>query len=82
MTGIPSNETIFVQRTTASGDLYYITAKPLRDVYYIYKIDNDKADRLGKSNSPLELERKFIKEQHPNSLIPTGKPVGLRNNPK
>lgn len=60
MTGIPSTETIWVTTTNDLGDKYVITSKVTRDYYYIYKIDNDKAVKLGKADSPLELEQKYI----------------------
>jgi len=62
MNGIPSGEIIFVKRTTTNGDIYYITAKPLRDMYYLYKVENNKAIKLGKDKNPRTLESQFIQE--------------------
>lgn len=59
--GIPKSEKIWVKRTTASGEVYYTTSKENdRSVYYLYKMDGDKAVKLGKSKSPTELEQKYI----------------------
>jgi hypothetical protein len=57
MTGIPNNETIWVTITDDLGDEYVITSKTTRDVYYIYRIEKDKAVKLGKNENPLELEK-------------------------
>ena len=57
MIGIPSNETIWVTLTDNLGDEYVITSKVTRDMYYIYRIEKDKAVKLGKNENPLELEK-------------------------
>lgn len=57
MTGIPSNETIWVTITDDLGDEYVITSKTTRDVYYIYRLEKDKAVKLGKNENPIELEK-------------------------
>jgi hypothetical protein len=59
MVGIPSTETIWVTITDDLGDEYVITSKTTRDMYYIYRLEKDKAVKLGKNENPLELE-KFI----------------------
>ena len=38
----------------------YTTSKDTRDYYFFYKMDGDKAVKLGKAKSPLELEQKYI----------------------
>lgn len=58
--GIPKTERIWVKRITEKGDTYYITSKDIRDYYFLYKMDGDKAVKLGKAKSPLELEQKYI----------------------
>lgn len=58
--GIPKTERIWVKRITEKGDTYYITSKDTRDYYFLYKMDGDKAVKLGKAKSPLELEQKYI----------------------
>lgn len=58
--GIPKTERIWVKRITEKGETYYITSKDTRDYYFLYKMDGDKAVKLGKAKSPLELEQKYI----------------------
>lgn len=58
--GIPKTERIWVKRITEKGETYYITSKDIRDYYFLYKMDGDKAVKLGKAKSPLELEQKYI----------------------
>lgn len=58
--GIPKTERIWVKRITEKGETYYITSKDTRDYYFLYKMENDKAVKLGKAKSPLELEEKYI----------------------
>lgn len=61
--GIPKTERIWVKRITEKGETYYITSKDTRDYYFLYKMDGDKAIKLGKDKSPLELERKYIDKE-------------------
>lgn len=58
--GIPKTERIWVKRITEKGETYYITSKDTRDYYFLYKMDGDKAVKLGKSKSPVDLEQKYI----------------------
>lgn len=57
MVGIPSAEIVWVTITDDLGDEYVITSKTTRDVYYIYRLEKDKAVKLGKNENPLELEK-------------------------
>lgn len=57
MTGIPSTEIVWVTITDDLGDEYVITSKVTRDMYYIYRLETDKAVKLGKNENPLELEK-------------------------
>ena len=60
--GIPKNEQIWEIKTTRSGEVYYITSKDNSlDYYFLYKMDNNRAVKLGKAKIPTELERKYIK---------------------
>ena len=60
--GIPKSERIWVKQTTVSGDVFYTTSKDMdRSVYFLYKMCDGKAVKVGKNKSPLELERQFIK---------------------
>lgn len=61
--GIPKTERIWVKRITEKGETYYITSKDTRDYYFLYKMDGDKAVKLGKDKSPLELESKYIDKE-------------------
>lgn len=58
--GIPKTERIWLKRINEKGETFYITSKENRDHYYLYKTNNDKAVKLGKAKSPLELEQKYI----------------------
>ena len=56
MIGVPSTETVWVTITDDLGDEYVITSKATRDMYYLYRLEKDKAIKLGKNENPLELE--------------------------
>lgn len=56
MVGIPNTEIVWVTITDDLGDEYVITSKPTRDIYYIYRLEKDRAIKLGKNENPLELE--------------------------
>lgn len=59
--GIPKTEIIWVQHTTGDGSIYYITSKENdRNYYFLYKMENGKAVKLGRALSPLDLENKYI----------------------
>lgn len=61
MNGIPKNEKVWVTTKTDNGDVYYTTAKQNdRSWYFLYKVIDGKAVRLGKNRNPKELEEKFI----------------------
>ena len=62
MTGIPSSEILWTTIKTINGDTYYITSKEIRDYYYLYKKEGNKAVKINKNKDPLELENKYIKE--------------------
>lgn len=59
--GIPNTEMIWIMRKTDKGEIFYITSKEARDLYFLYKYENGKAIKLGKSKSPLDLEEKYIR---------------------
>lgn len=63
MKGIPSKEIIMTEVRSLKGETFYITTTALRDTYYIYKIANSTAARLGSSKNPLILEEKYIGER-------------------
>ena len=58
--GIPKTEKIWVKQTTTNGDIYYITSKETdRSMYYLYKLEGDKAVKLAKAKSPLDFDEKL-----------------------
>lgn len=58
--GIPKSEHILTKIVINTNNVYYITSKNIGDYYFLYKLNGDKAVKLGKAKSPLELEEKFI----------------------
>ena len=59
--GIPKSETIWVQTTAADGTVYYTTAKTNnREFYFLYKMVDGKAVKLGKARNPKDLDDKYI----------------------
>lgn len=62
MTGIPGNETIWMQRKTMDGKTYYVTSKITRDTYYLYEVIDGVAKKIAKGPDPLTLEQKYVKE--------------------
>ena len=59
--GIPNSETIWVQTKATDGTIYYTTAKTNnREFYFLYKMVEGKAVKLGKARNPKDLEEKFI----------------------
>ena len=61
--GIPKIEKVWVKRTTEDGSVYYTTSKVNdRSYYYLYKLIDGKAVKLGKSKSPTELDEKYIEK--------------------
>lgn len=59
----PRNETPWVEYLNVDGSpAYLITSRPLRDLYYIYRIDsNGTPVKLGRSANPGELAEKYVK---------------------
>ena len=56
----PRGEDVWTRYHTISGDLMFImTAKSQRDFYYIYEFKDGEFHKLGRSKSPLDLEKKF-----------------------
>lgn len=43
---------------------YVLTSSPARDAFYLYAVTGEKMSRLGKSTSPIELEKKFEVLKH------------------
>lgn len=59
--GIPANETIWVTQKTESGNTYYVTAKPQRDKYFIYKLVDGTAVKIGSGKNPAKLAEQYAK---------------------
>lgn len=60
--GIPKSEKIWTHIFTNRDEEYFITSREnSRECYFIYKLSEGKAVKLGKSPSPSELEEKYIK---------------------
>lgn len=57
---MPKSEHIWTKIVINTNNVYYITSKNIGDYYFLYKLNGDKAVKLGKAKSPLELEEKFI----------------------
>lgn len=56
----PKGEDVCVTCCDRDGkQLFLITHKPLVDTYFIYEFTGDGLVKLGKGQSPLELEVKF-----------------------
>lgn len=56
----PRNEFVWVQYFNNADELeYIITSKQLRDCYYLYEFVDGSFNRLGKAQSPVDLEMKY-----------------------
>lgn len=54
---IPKGEKLEVQHTS-NGILTHITTSNLmRDTYYLYKVNGDKLEKVGRGDNPTELEK-------------------------
>lgn len=60
MKGISSKEIIMTEIKSLKGETFYVTTTALRDIYYIYKIADNVATKLGGGKSPMVLEDKYI----------------------
>ena len=59
--GIPKSEDIWLTQRSVNGGTYYITAKrDRRDMYFIYKMVDGKAVKLGKHQNPTELTARYV----------------------
>ena len=62
--GIPKSETIKETWKRLNGDVFYITCKEDdSSMFFIYKMNKDVAEKLGKNKSPIELINKYIYER-------------------
>lgn len=54
----PKNEIILVQYVKDDKTIYLVTSSRLRDMYYLYKIEDDKLIKTKyKNKNPTELEK-------------------------
>ena len=62
-TKIPKNEILWVTHYDSRGSpRFFITSSADRERYYIYEVNNEGGVvRLGSSQSPLQLEQKYVK---------------------
>lgn len=57
----PKNEIIWVTYLMDSKPAYAITSTKIRDIYYLYKVENEKLVKTNhKAENPIDLER-YIK---------------------
>ena len=58
----PKGETVWVRYHTQDGILKYIvtTKNGDRSFYYLYELCDSGFKKLGKSKSPMDLERKYV----------------------
>lgn len=62
MKAIPKSEILWVSHYDSKGNpRFLITSSANREHYYIYKVEEGSFTRLGSSQSPLQLEQKYIK---------------------
>ena len=59
--GIPSAEDRQMTMITSRGEKYMLTATHDRRTWFLYKVIDGRAKRLGKSKTYAELKEKFIK---------------------
>ena len=58
---LPKNEDVFVFHIDEEGFLrYVITAKPNREMWFLYEYTGDSLKRLGKGMNPNLLEEKYV----------------------
>lgn len=56
----PKGEIVWASYYNADGALcFLITSKPDRDSYFLYRADDGKLIKLGKSKTPAQLIEKF-----------------------
>lgn len=62
-TKIPKNEILWVTHYDSRGSpRFFITSSADRERYYIYEVKSDGGlSKLGISQSPLQLEQKYVK---------------------
>lgn len=58
----PKGETVWVRYQTKDGALKYIVTSKTddRSFYFLYELDGTTFKKLGRSKSPIDLERKYV----------------------
>ena len=57
----PKGEIVWASYYGSDKELQYIvTSKPIRDCYFLYRVDEERFIKLGKAKTPLGLE-KYVK---------------------
>lgn len=57
--GIPPSEIRWVHIFTEKNE-YYVTSKESRGNYFLYQVRDGKAEKIGKSKSPADLEERCV----------------------
>lgn len=57
---IPAGEMVWVTYSNSKHEQrFIITSKSARDYYYLYRVNSDGVEKLGKARAPQDLEDKF-----------------------
>ena len=54
---IPSNEKLWLTITSESNKTYIVTSNKDRSTYFLYLVNEDKLEKVGKGKNPPELEK-------------------------
>lgn len=57
--GISRSEIRWIHIFTEKNE-YYVTSKESRDNYFLYQMRDGKAEKIGKSRSPADLEERCV----------------------
>ena len=59
--GIPKSEKIEITFNKANGDVFVTTRNIRTGTWFMYKVEDGKASKLGQAKNPTTLDEKFIK---------------------
>lgn len=59
---IPSGETLWVIYCVGGIKRWVVTSKQARDYYFLYKVNGESLEKVGKARTPSELEEKYLKD--------------------
>ena len=54
---IPSNEKLWLTITSESNKTYIVTSNKDRSTYFLYLVNEDKLEKVGKGKNPPEVEK-------------------------